>query len=51
VNYILETIKLEKLPFEKDRLKNVLGMLPKEVASGRYRTLVRVCDVAQENND
>lgn len=51
VNYILETIKLEKLPFEKDRLKNVLGMLPKEVAWGRYRTLVRACEVAQGNND
>ncbi|PSS25206.1 hypothetical protein M430DRAFT_114703, partial [Amorphotheca resinae ATCC 22711] len=44
VNYILETIKLEKLPFEKERLKSVLGMLPKDVVWGRYRTLARACD-------
>jgi exonuclease 3'-5' domain-containing protein 2 len=44
VNYILESIKLEKLPFEKERLKGVLGMLPKDVAWSRYRTLARTCN-------
>jgi hypothetical protein len=44
VNYILEAARLEKLPFEKERLRAVLGELPKEVVSGRYRILSRACE-------
>lgn len=44
VNYILESVRAEKLPFEKERLKDVLAELPKEVVSGRYRTLSRACE-------
>ena len=44
VNYILEAARTEKLPFEKERLRVVLGELPKEVVAGRYRTLSRVCE-------
>jgi hypothetical protein len=44
VNYILESIKVEKLPYEKERLKTVLEILPKDVAWGRYRILARACD-------
>jgi hypothetical protein len=47
VNYILESIKLEKLPFEKERLTSVLGLLPKEIALGRYRTLAKACEVRE----
>ena len=47
VNYILESIKLEKLPYEKERLKNVLGTLPKEIIWGRYRALAKSCDEIQ----
>lgn len=41
INYILDSVKVEKLPFEKERLKEVLGFLPKEVVQSRYRTLAR----------
>jgi exonuclease 3'-5' domain-containing protein 2 len=44
VNYILEAARAEKLPFEKDRLRAVLGELPKEVVAGRYKTLIRACE-------
>jgi hypothetical protein len=44
VNYILESVRVEKLPFEKERLKEVLAELPKEIVSRRYRTLSRACD-------
>ena len=44
VNYILEAVKLEKLPFEKERLRKVLGVLPKEIAGGRYKTLLRAVE-------
>jgi hypothetical protein len=43
INYILESVKVEKLPFDKERLKEVLGFLPKEVVQSRYRTLARAC--------
>jgi hypothetical protein len=41
VNYILEAIKAEKLVFEMDRLREVLGTLPKDVVASRYRALSR----------
>ncbi|WQF79744.1 Putative 3'-5' exonuclease domain, ribonuclease H-like superfamily [Colletotrichum destructivum] len=41
VSYILEAIKLEKLPFDKKRLRNeILHLLPKEVLQGRYKALM-----------
>lgn len=43
INYILESVKLEKLPYEKERLKEVLAFLPKEVVQSRYRTLAKAC--------
>ncbi|EFQ27871.1 3'-5' exonuclease [Colletotrichum graminicola] len=40
VSYILEAIKLEKLPFDKKRLRNeILHLLPKDVLQGRYKAL------------
>jgi hypothetical protein len=45
VNYILESVRAEKLPFDRDRLRQVLTELPKEVVNGRYKTLSRACDV------
>ena len=39
MNYILEAIRLEKLPYEKERLREVLGRLPEGVVRGRYRAL------------
>jgi acid phosphatase family membrane protein YuiD len=47
VNYILEAARAEKLPFEKERLRDVLGELPKEVVAGRYRTLSRACEAEE----
>ncbi|KAG0645265.1 Werner syndrome ATP-dependent helicase [Hyphodiscus hymeniophilus] len=44
INYILESVRAERLPFEKERLRGVLAELPKEVVSGRYRTLSRACE-------
>lgn len=47
VNYILESVKLEKLEFEKERLATVLEMLPKEIATSRYRTLAKACGMSE----
>ena len=41
-NYILEAVRIEKLPFEKDRLRDVLKYLPGEVAKARYQSLKKV---------
>ncbi|KAK2019552.1 exonuclease [Colletotrichum eremochloae] len=41
LSYILEAIKLEKLPFDKKRMRNeILHLLPKEVLQGRYKALM-----------
>ncbi|EON97699.1 putative 3 -5 exonuclease helicase protein [Phaeoacremonium minimum UCRPA7] len=49
VSYILEAIKLEKLPFNKIRLRTeVLDLLPKEILSRRYKTLVKACEGADQ---
>lgn len=46
VNYILEAIRCEKLPFEKPRIwDEVLSSLPEEVLSGRYRSLAEAAEV------
>jgi len=43
VGYILEAIRLERLPFRKDRLLcEVLCHLPKEALDGRYKALVKM---------
>jgi len=47
VNYIVEAIRLEKLPFEKERLKGLLEVIPKEVVWGRYRTLAKIANDEQ----
>ena len=48
VSYILEAIKLEKLPYPKARLREeVLGLLPQEVLDLRYKTLVKDCAVVE----
>jgi exonuclease 3'-5' domain-containing protein 2 len=45
VSYILEAIKLEKFAFDKARLRNeVLGLLPKEILAGRYKTLMKMAE-------
>jgi exonuclease 3'-5' domain-containing protein 2 len=42
VSYILEAIRLEKLPYLAPRLRTeILGILPKEVQQYRYEALVR----------
>ena len=48
VSYILEAIRLEKLPFESDRLQDeVLSLLPKEALAGRYRGIVSLVEQAE----
>lgn len=45
VSYILEAIKLEKLPFNKIRLRSeVLNLLPKEILSLRYKTMLKATE-------
>jgi len=44
VSYILEAIKVDKLPYRKERLRDeVLLLLPQQVLENRYRTLAREC--------
>lgn len=40
-NYILEAIRMEKLPYDLLRLKNVLGHIPQSISKGRYQALKR----------
>ena len=48
ISYILEAIRLEKLPFESDRLRDeVLSLLPKEVLAGRYKGIVSLVEQAE----
>ncbi|KAB5575686.1 hypothetical protein GE09DRAFT_600328 [Coniochaeta sp. 2T2.1] len=47
VNYILEAIRLEKLPYDAYRLQDeVLSLIPKEMRASRYRLLVSQCKQA-----
>jgi exonuclease 3'-5' domain-containing protein 2 len=51
VSYILETIKLEKLPFDNIRLRDeVLGLLPREVLTGRYKCILQTVERASPTN-
>lgn len=45
VNYILEAIRLEKLPYDAPRLQaEVLSLLPKEIlGTSRYKSLTNAC--------
>lgn len=40
-NYILEAIRMEKLAYDAERLKEVLGHLPEAVVKSRYQSLRR----------
>jgi hypothetical protein len=42
MNYILEAIRVEKLPFEKDRLRTVLQRMPDAPSTWRFRSLRRL---------
>jgi hypothetical protein len=47
VNYILEAIRLEKLPYNAIRLQGeVLSLIPKEMLASRYQVLVKACKQA-----
>ncbi|KAJ9645145.1 hypothetical protein H2199_003149 [Coniosporium tulheliwenetii] len=39
--YVLESVRMEGLPFDAGRLRSVLDILPQHVAQGRYRALWR----------
>jgi hypothetical protein len=39
VNYILEAVRLEGLPFNEQKLRELLGKLPESIAKGRYKVL------------
>lgn len=44
VNYILEAIRLEKLPYDAPRLQSeVLGLFPKQALPSRYKPLASAC--------
>ncbi|KAL1863073.1 hypothetical protein VTK73DRAFT_6475 [Phialemonium thermophilum] len=46
-NYILEAIRIEKLPFDATRLqKEVLCRVPPDIQSRRYKTLLKACQAA-----
>ncbi|KAI9872309.1 MAG: hypothetical protein M1830_001796 [Pleopsidium flavum] len=40
-NYILEAIRMEKLPYDLSRLKDVLEHLPESISKSRYQALKR----------
>ncbi|KAH8820048.1 ribonuclease H-like domain-containing protein [Xylogone sp. PMI_703] len=42
--YILEALRLEKLPFDKDRLQELLDTQPENVLNSRYRSLRRAVE-------
>lgn len=47
VNYILEAIRLEKLPYDAMRLQaEVFSLLPKEMLASRYKLLASACKQA-----
>lgn len=49
VNYVLEAIRLEKLPYDALRLQTeVLGFFPKEVLPSRYKPLASACRQATD---
>ena len=44
VNYILEAVRLEKLPYDPARLQaEVFSLLPKEMLASRYKVLASAC--------
>jgi len=48
VCYILDAIRLGKLPYQKGRLRTeVLGLVPKQLLHLRYRSLVKACEDGQ----
>jgi hypothetical protein len=51
-NYVLEAVRLEKLPYDTSRLQaEVLDLLPKDIRNRRYKTLVKACeDAARATN-
>jgi hypothetical protein len=44
INYIMEAVKREGLEFEKDRLKEIMGMLSKDALWSRYRSVAKMVD-------
>ncbi|RDW68431.1 hypothetical protein BP5796_09088 [Coleophoma crateriformis] len=48
INYVLDTIKLEKLPFHTQRLREVLNFIPKDVAVSRYKTLMKALQAREK---
>ncbi|RFU34638.1 hypothetical protein B7463_g1723, partial [Scytalidium lignicola] len=45
--YILEALRLEKLPFKKDRLKEIFDSLPEALVNGRYRSLSKALEESE----
>ncbi len=51
-SYILDAIKLDKLPYHTARLRTqVLDLMPKQVLEARYRTLVKACNENQDTQE
>ncbi|KAK4192989.1 putative Werner syndrome helicase [Podospora australis] len=45
INYILEAIRIAKLPFNKQRLRaELLDQLPAEMVQNRYKSVVKLCN-------
>lgn len=51
INYILEAIRMEKLPYRRERLRTVLGELPGEVVRSRYRALAKEVEGAGDGGE
>lgn len=48
VSYILDAIRLERLPYDAGRLQSeVLSLIPKETVASRYKSLAKACEQAQ----
>jgi hypothetical protein len=47
VSYILDAIRLERMPYDATRLQSeILSLIPRETAEKRYKTLAKACEVA-----
>jgi len=50
-NYIADAVKLEKLPVEKERMREVLSMMPSDIIWRRYKAVAKECDMVQGDHN
>ena len=50
-NYIADAVKFERLPIEKERMREVLGMMPSDVIWRRYKAVAKECEFEKGADD